>query len=117
MNQITLTSSRREAGELILEAQLRGPRGERRINFQVPPAVAEKYDITERADPFVLAFCFLFMSDGLPVKIRGTVSAVLLRNLEEYMRIWQAWRPGKYRAVNIEAEEEVNDSDSELERP
>jgi len=117
MNQITLLPPRYKDEELILEAELQGPEEKLLIRFQTPRKVAAKYEITKRADPFVLAFCFRLMADGLPVKINGPVSTVLLRNIEQFMQIWQAWRPEKYRAVHIEAEEEINDITTDIGQP
>ncbi|HPK07384.1 MAG TPA: hypothetical protein PK773_06230, partial [Aminivibrio sp.] len=41
------------------------------------------------------------MQAARPVLIRGVVSPSLLRNLEEFMAVWQAWRPDRYRQVEI----------------
>jgi len=93
-----------------LEGQLRAcGKFSLRLWYRIP---AECKDwVTDRADPFVLGFLFPAMQNGRPVCVRGCVSPSLLRNLEEFMAVWQAWRPDRYRQVEIipEQEEEAPD--------
>jgi hypothetical protein len=63
--------------------------------------------LSPNADPFVIAFLFVIMHTGRPVHIRGRVSPSLLRNLDEYMAIWEMWRPEEYRRVDLTADEET----------
>lgn len=64
--------------------------------------------LTPRADPFVLALLPRAMSDGLNLRVTGApVDAALLDRLDEYQRVWQAWRPGQVQEVNIRADETV----------
>jgi len=88
-----------------LEGQLRtGGKSSIRLWYRIP---AEFKDwVTDRADPFVLGFLFPAMQTGRPVLVRGTVSPSLLRNLEEFMAVWQAWRPDRYRQVEIIPDQE-----------
>ncbi len=63
--------------------------------------------LTTWADPFVTAFLFPMMQLGQDVLVEGKVSPSLLASLEEFMALWHAWAPGRYRPVDITAEEEV----------
>ena len=75
------------------------------VNFFTPKT--QSASLTALADPYVLAFLFLMMKEGKAVHVHGAVSVSLLRNLEEYMAIWQMWRPNVYQAVKITASKEV----------
>ncbi len=47
------------------------------------------------------------MEKGRPVHYHGQVSPMLLAGLEDIQRIWQRWRPGRYRIVAMTADEET----------
>jgi len=64
-------------------------------------------DGPELADPFVLGLLFPAMHAGLPLRAEGPVSRSLLANLEYLMGIWELWRPGYYRPVELWAAQEV----------
>lgn len=64
---------------------------------QPPPALVN-------GDFAAVAMIFPAMRSGRPIHIRGTLSASLVRNLEEFQEAWAAWRPGKYRTVPITAD-------------
>jgi hypothetical protein len=72
--------------------------------FDVPAGQAEK--ITSNADPFLLGMLFLIMQDGAALRVRGTVSPSLLRNLDTFAGIWRAWYPDLYQPLNIHADVE-----------
>jgi len=88
-----------------LEGQLRVEgKSSLRLWYRIP---AELKDwVTDGADPFVLGFLFPAMQNGRPVCVRGCVSPSLLRSLEEFMAVWQAWRPDRYRQVEIIPDQE-----------
>jgi len=103
--ELTLLPSRLTGKMIHLEGQLRtGGKSSIRLWYRIP---AEYKDgLTDRADPFVIGFLFPAMQTGRPVLVRGTVSPSLLRNLEEFMAVWQAWRPDRYRQVEIIPDQE-----------
>lgn len=62
--------------------------------------------VTRRADPFVLALLPRAMNDGYDLSVTGApVDPLLLDHLDEYQRVWQAWRPDRLRPVAIHAVE------------
>lgn len=64
--------------------------------------------ITDRADPFLLGALPYAMLEGAPLFVRGApVSPSLLRNLEEFQRVWTTWRPGGFFPVAIHAEQKA----------
>ena len=68
--------------------------------------------IVERADPFIVASLLLAMREGVALHVRGApASTSLLRNLEEFQRIWQVWFG--LPVVDLVAEEEREDARSE----
>lgn len=48
------------------------------------------------------------MKQTEPCLIHAEVDVTLLENLEEYMRIWKAWRPDLYHCVHLEADSTVS---------
>ena len=70
-----------------------------------------RHALTDSCDPFVLAALFTAMQTPAVLRVHGTVSPSLLKNLEEYQAIWHAWRPARYQPVEILA-----DSEQEAER-
>ena len=92
-------------GGLRLAAELRAPTAcPLRLWYEVP----EEWEpaVTDVADPFVIGLTFAMMRSGGPVRVRGRASPTLLRNLEEFTAIWQAWRPDRYRRIDVCADEE-----------
>jgi len=65
--------------------------------------------VTELADPLVTAMVFPAMSSAMDVRVHGSVSRSLLRNLAEFQTAWNCWRPDRYHAVDISADEEVTE--------
>jgi len=84
------------------EALLRRAGGQEKIAWFEDPAgqLADHND----AGPFLLASMLTWMQDGAAVHVHGTLSSQLLDNLDELQRIWQRWRPDKYRRVIITAD-------------
>lgn len=64
--------------------------------------------VTESADPFLLASLFPAMRHGHRLHVHGQASFTLLRNLEELQTIWTGWCPGRYRAVDLIVDDEVD---------
>lgn len=95
-----------KAGTLRLAATLHHPDGSSdQLWWDVPETVSG--DLTDWADPWVVGLLFPMMRAGNPVHIEGRVSPSLLANLEQFMRIWQCWRPDRYRPVDLSADSEV----------
>jgi hypothetical protein len=63
--------------------------------------------VTELADPFVTAMIFPAMRSATALRVHGSVSRSLLRNLDEFQAAWSCWQPDRYHAINIIADEEV----------
>jgi len=81
--------------------------GPERLWFRVPEERVAAGDVTDTMDPFVLAALFHGMRLRLGFRVRGRVSPMLLRGLEEFMALWHAWRPAELSPVPLEAAEEV----------
>jgi hypothetical protein len=94
------------AGTLQLSAALQLPNGsEERLWWQLPEEFSDS--VTPWADPWLIGMIFPIMQAGAPVQVEGRVSPSLMANLELFMRIWERWEPGRYRAVDLSATEEV----------
>lgn len=65
--------------------------------------------VTELADPFVTAMIFPAMRGATNIKIHGSVSRSLLRNLDEFQVAWNCWRPDRYHIINVTADEEIEE--------
>jgi hypothetical protein len=90
---------------LCLAARLHHADGSQdRLWWRVPEAWSDA--ATPWADPFVVGLLFPMMQRNAPVHIEGRVSPSLLANLELFMKIWEGWYPGKYRAVTLTADTE-----------
>ena len=66
--------------------------------------------ITSSTDPFLIASILMGMRNEANIQLRGTVSPSLIRNLYEFQEAWHAWRPEKYRKIDISAEREQEES-------
>lgn len=98
--ELTLLPSRLTGKMIHLEGQLRaGGKSSLNLWYRIPAEFSDW--VTDRADPFVLGFLFPVMQTGRPVFVRGAVTPSLLRNLDEFMAVWQAWRPDRYRRVEF----------------
>lgn len=69
----------------------------RRLDGPLDPAAG--------SDPFVLGTLLSFMQWGVDVHVHGTVSARLLRGVEELQGIWTLWRPDLYHRVTFTADQ------------
>ncbi len=73
--------------------------------FRVPP---EHFpSVTELADPFVTAMLFSAMRSATDLRVHGSVSLSLLRNLDEFQAAWNCWCPDRYHTINVIPDEEV----------
>lgn len=96
----------RHAGTLRVCAELLHPSGSKdHLWWELPEECSDS--LTPWADPWLVGMIFPIMQAGAPVHIEGRVSPSLMANLELFMRIWERWMPGKYRAVALSADEEV----------
>ena len=66
--------------------------------------------VTELADPFATAMIFPAMRSAADLRVHGSVSHSLLRNLEEFQTAWHCWCPDRYHTVNVIADEEIAES-------
>lgn len=87
-------------------AILEGMKGGRReFSFRIP---SERLTcVTDLADPFVTAMIFTAMRNAANLRVHGSVSYGLLRNLEEFQTAWHCWRPDCYHVVNVIPDQEV----------
>jgi len=69
-------------------------------------------ELTRMADPFVLGILQIAMHDGEGLRVHGTVSPSLLRNLEDFQRAWAVWKPDYYRFIDIRGDMEKESADS-----
>jgi hypothetical protein len=71
-------------------------------------------ELTRHADPFVLGILQIAMHDGEELRVHGTVSPSLLRNLEDFQRAWAVWKPEYYRwiAIHGDVEQEASTAGS-----
>ena len=63
--------------------------------------------LTPLADPFACALQFPAMRAGATLVIHGPVSRILLRNLDQFQRVWHAWAPQHVTPVDMRADREV----------
>lgn len=74
-----------------------------------PPPVAN-------LDFAVIAVIFRAMKQGTDLHVRGPVSKVLLRNIEELQNVWSCWKPKAYSPIAVTVEKEVDNSGVRVER-
>lgn len=73
---------------------------DKRYYFSFPKWTEEK--LTDRADPFLMALIFELMETGGKIQIQGEVSFSLIKNLENFSRIWHHWFPKKYKEISLQ---------------
>ncbi len=66
--------------------------------------------VTEWANPFVTAMIFSAMRGATDLRVHGSVSPSLLRNLDEFQAAWNCWCPDRYRAISVLPDEEVEEN-------
>ena len=93
---------------IVIGARIEGlDHGPRALWFSVEARHAPY--LTSRADPFACALQFPAMRSGASLVIHGPVSRALLRNLEQFQRIWHTWEPQHVMPVTMRAAQEVED--------
>jgi hypothetical protein len=65
---------------------------------------ASQGPLTPRADPFVALALWPAMRAGVPLRVEGAVSPVLLRNALQFQNIICTWYPSMYQRIPIYAE-------------
>ncbi len=90
----------------VLSARIEGlANGPKTLWFGVEPRHA-RY-LSALADPFACALQIPAMRSGADLVVHGPVSRVLLRNLEQFQQVWQAWAPHEMTPVPMRADSEV----------
>ncbi|TAK50775.1 MAG: hypothetical protein EPO25_18510 [Gammaproteobacteria bacterium] len=96
-----------EGGGVRLAARIEAERGEplpaAELWYEFPGATAG--DFSGSADGFAAALVLLAMQRAEPLRVRGPVSAVLLRGLREYQQVFRAWFPEQFHVVEIACDE------------
>lgn len=64
-------------------------------------------------DAFIVSNIFLIMKAGADCSFHGTLSPSLLRNLAEFQSAWAAWRPERYKQVDINPDKELEETVAE----
>lgn len=80
-----------------------------RITGETLPPPLEVYDFA------VIAALYVAMREGRPVHVDGPVTAVLLRNVEEFQEVWSLWEP-KLQRVPVTADHVVPTDSSDVRR-
>ncbi len=62
--------------------------------------------ITDSLDPFLIGSIFIGMQAGHQIRVHGTISTSLIRNLTEFQAYWYCLLPQKYTRVEIYADDE-----------
>lgn len=103
-------------GQIELSAEIELPDGHRdRLWYRVPEELSDH--VTISADHFLVAAMFVAMRAKANVRVHGTVSPMLIRNLMEFQAYWYALVPRKYTRVEIHAEiEKETDNDPEQDK-
>ena len=102
--RVVLDSPSREGANVRLGARLIEPDGETRALWW--EGSEDHLRPSDRMDPWLLGLLNPIMARRRGVHIEGVVSPSLLRNVEMFMAIWQAWRPAGYWTVEITADKE-----------
>lgn len=104
-NTLTIEPAKPSGSLVEVGAVLSTPgRRDVRLWYRVPERLADV--LVSQADPFVIAFVFPVMRQGRDVRVIGRVSPSLLRGIEAFMHIWEAWYPEAYRKTEITATDE-----------
>jgi hypothetical protein len=62
--------------------------------------------LSPNCDPYVIASIFVAMEACADLRVHGSVSPSLIRNLEEFQTAWCSWVPGRYHRIDIYSENE-----------
>ncbi len=85
----------------------RPTRGRQKLWYKIPSEHSGL--VSDSCDPFLIGNIFLIMTEGADCVFHGSLSPSVLRNLAEFQSAWSAWRPEKYRQVDISAEREMEE--------
>lgn len=88
-------------GKLIAEADCVLGNQSHEIWFRVDEAHQDCVNVGH--EHLLLATLFYGMEHADSIHIEGSISPHLLASLEEFNAIWHAWRPGKYRLIDLSA--------------
>ena len=66
----------------------------------------QEHNLTELADPFVVASIFAAMNTKRKLVVHGKVSPGLIENLNQFQETWVAWQPKHYTTVDVKADGE-----------
>ncbi len=93
-------------GGILLKAVVESPKGSSKLLWY-HLAKEEDFVFPRTADHFVCALAPFSMHHRCDMEIHGEVSAALIQNLPEFMKIWSSWLPHEYACVEIKAEKKV----------
>ncbi|MDF1742017.1 MAG: hypothetical protein P1U86_22840 [Verrucomicrobiales bacterium] len=85
-------------------ATLEDPQG-RRFPYFIKIPQQWEHAVKDPGDAFLVLALFQAMRYGGKLHVKGCVSPSLIENLEEFQTAWSLWRPGLYKALEIEADE------------
>lgn len=95
-----------EGERILCRAVIERPGADRfNLDYRFPVEYASA--ISSQADAYVSATVFLAMRENRPLHVHGTVSPVLLRNLQELQSVWNNLRPDEYHQVPIHVDHEA----------
>jgi len=99
-------------GSVTLDTIIESPLlGNSKLWFKIPGEFSLL--VTTSCDPLLVANLFLLMQEGADCIVHGQVSPSLLKNITEFQAAWACWRPGKYRQVEIIADEEAEGAEAQ----
>jgi hypothetical protein len=91
-------------GEIELGARFESLSNQHRLWYRVESS--NENELAPNADPFVLGSLMIAMNKGESLRVHGRISPSLIRNLEDYQRVWAFWKSDMYGIIEITADEE-----------
>ncbi len=82
--------------------------GRQTLWYKIPSA--HSHLASNSFDAFIVANIFFIMKAGVDCHFHGNLSTSLLRNLAEFQSAWAAWRPERYKQVEIKADTETEET-------
>lgn len=108
MSELWIEDWKRSDGMIELGARFEGRDKKTHLWYRLEEQ--RESELTLHADPFVLGALMIAMHEGNDLRVHGTASPSLLRNLEEFQRAWAAWKPDYYKVIAVGADHEVEPS-------